>query len=290
MPEFDLGLLLKQFLNGASFVLFLILIAMGLSIIFGMMGVINMAHGEFFMLGAYVLLVVQDAGGSFWLGLFLAPIVVAIFGWAVERLVLRRLYGRYILATVLATWGFGLILRQVIQLIFSATPREIVGPISGSLHFLGITYPAYRLFLMGMSLLVVLGVTILFNKTRFGVWARATIQDQETASALGVNTSRMFQLTFALGSALAGIAGALMSPLISVTPGMGIDFIVRSFFVVIVGGLGTIVGVLWGGVVVGEIESISNIFYPPTVSQAVLLGVVIVFMLLRPRGIVGKMG
>lgn len=290
MPEFDLALLLKQFLNGASFVLFLILIAMGLSIIFGMMGVINMAHGEFFMLGAYTLLVVQEAGGSFWLGLALAPLVVALFGWAVERLVLRRLYGRYALATILATWGFGMILRQAIQLVFSATPREIVGPISGSVRFLGITYPAYRLFLMGVSLLVIVGVILLFNKTRFGVWARATIQDQETASALGVNTSLMFQLTFALGSALAGMAGALMSPLISVTPSMGLDFIVRSFFVVIVGGLGTIVGVLWGGAVVGEVESLLNIFYAPTVSQAVLLGVVIVFMLLRPRGIVGRMG
>lgn len=283
--EYDV--IVKQALNGISLVLFLILIAMGLSVIFGMMRIINMAHGDLFMLGAYTLYAVQSAGLNFWVGMVTAPLVVVIVGLAMERSVLRYLYGRQDISTLLATWGFGVIFRQGIQLVFGADLKfvQAPAPLQGTLIFFGIAYPVYRLFAMVVAALIILGVLILFFKTNFGIMSRATIQNREMSAVLGIDTQRMFLLSFILGSALAGISGALMAPIISVISTMGLDFLARSFFAVIIGGMGSIFGVLGGGFIVGETESIFSIFFIPTVAQTVVLLMVIVVVLLMPKGL-----
>lgn len=283
----EIGILLKQTLNGVTLILILMLVAVGLTVIFGMMRVINMAHGDLFMLGAYTLYLVVSAGYSFWLGLLGASVVVGIIGAGMERLCLRFLYGRQDLSTLLATWGFGIVFQQAVKLLIGPEPRFVPSPLEGEVAFLGVTYPLIRILIMAGSVAILLGVFCVFLKTHFGVRARATIVNGRMASALGINTSRMFLLSFAFGAALAGAAGALMTPLIAVVPTMGIDFIVRPFFIVIIGGLGNILGVLGGGLIVGGTESLFTASINTTVAQIIVLAAVVIIMLIRPRGLLG---
>ena len=283
----DLAILLKQTLNGISVILILMLIAVGLTVIFGMMRVINMAHGDLFMLGAYTLYLVVAAGYSFWLGVVLAPVVVGVIGVGMERICLWFLYGRRDLSSLLATWGFGIIFQQAVKLLVGPEPRFVPSPIEGEVSFLGVNYPVVRVLIMAISVAILLGVFWVFLKTHFGLRARATIVNSRMASALGIHTSRIFLLTFAFGAALAGTAGALMTPLIAVVPTMGIDFIVRPFFVVIIGGLGNIFGVLGGGLIVGGTESLFTASINTTVSQIIVFAAVVIIMLVRPRGLLG---
>lgn len=279
-------IIVKQFLNGLSLVLIIILIALGLSIIFGMMKVINMAHGELFMMGAYVVYAVQQLGGSFLLGAAFAPLVVGLIGLAMERSILRHLYWRQDLSTLLATWGFSVIFIQVVKIIFNPDPKHVDNPLKGSWNIAGAAYPSYRSLVMILAAAIIVAVVLLFWKTDFGILARATIQNSEMASILGINTPRMFMLTFLLGSALAGLAGALMSPLIALTPSMGVDFIARCFFAVIVGGMGGIMGVIGGGALIGEAESLFSLVMIPTAAQILVFVIVVIVMLLRPRGLI----
>lgn len=279
---------LKQALNGFSLVLFLILIAMGLTIIFGIMRVINMAHGELMMVGAYTVYATTAAGYSYFVGFILAAFVAGTIGIIMERSVIRFLYKRNDLSTLLATWGFSIILQQVTKLLFGPQPRSIPSPFPGSVHFLGITYPAYRIFSMFLCLAIIIGVLFLFFKTNYGTRARATIQNTEMADVLGINTKKMFLLAFGFGSALAGLSGALLAPLIGVIPTMGLDFIARAFFIVIVGGMGNVLGVLGSGFLLGETESLFTAVFNGTVAQIVVLVLVIILMLIKPRGIFSK--
>ncbi len=235
--------ILKQALNGFSLVLFLILIAMGLTVIFGIMRVINMAHGELMMIGAYTVYATQAAGYNFLLGLILAPIVAGIVGILMERSVIRFLYGRGDLSTLLATWGFSLLFQQAVKLIFGPQPARVPAPLSGSFHFFGITYPQYRFVSMLVCLFIIVAVMFLFFRTNYGMMTRATIQNREMSEVLGINTKEMYMFAFGFGSALAGVSGALIAPLIGVIPTMGLDYIARAFFIVIVGGMGSIAGV-----------------------------------------------
>lgn len=278
----------KQALNGFSLVSFLVVIALGLTIIFGIMRVINMAHGELMMIGAYTVYATTAAGYSFLVGFVLAALVAGAVGIVMERSVIRFLYKRKDLSTLMATWGFSIILQQVTKLLFGPQPRSVLSPFPGSIHFLGITYPTYRLFSMLLCLIIVTAVLLLFFKSNFGVTARATIQNTEMADVLGVNTKRMFLFAFGFGSALAGLSGALLAPLIGVIPTMGLDFIVRAFFIVIVGGMGSILGVLGSGFLLGETESIFTAVFNGTVAQIVVFIIVIILMLIKPRGLFAK--
>jgi urea transport system permease protein len=281
----DWILIFKQALNGFSLVLFLILMAMGLTIIFGIMRVINMAHGELMMIGAYTVYATTAAGYNFLIGVILSVIVTALIGLFMERSVIRFLYARKDLSTLLATWGFSLLFQQVIKLLFGPQPARVVNPLPDSVHFFGITYPEYRLIIMFVCLLIILAVLLLFFKTNFGVMARATIQNREMAEILGIKTKRMYLFAFGFGSALAGISGALIAPLIGVIPTMGLDYIARAFFIVIVGGMGSIVGVLGGGFILGETESIITAVSDGTIAQILVFIVVILLMLIKPKGL-----
>lgn len=272
-------------LNALTLISLLMVVALGLAIIFGLMNVINMAHGEFVTLGAFTLSLVQAQGGSFWLALAAAPLVGATFGFALERLIVRHLYVRP-LAAILATWGVSLILQQSLQIVFGAAPRQASGPFEGSIEILGTTYPAYRLLLIGTSFLIVLVAVLVLRLTRFGLDLRAVIQNRDVAESLGINTRRVCTIAFSAGTALAAVAGVLVAPLTKVVALMGANYLAPSFFVVIVGGAGSIPGVAAGSTVVGGLETILNYQVPVTLSQALVLVVSVVIVRFRSRGLI----
>lgn len=282
---FDLGSVVALVLNAATLICILMLVGLGLAIIFGLMNVINMAHGEFVTLGAFTLSFVQSAGGNYWLALVLAPVVGAAAGLVLERGIVRWLYTRP-LATILATWGVSLILQQGLQLIFGSGPQEANGPIEGAVPILGTSYPAYRLLLIAFAVTIVAIVIFVFRRTRFGLDLRTVIQNRDMAEALGIDTGRVYAIAFAAGAALAAIAGVLIAPLTKVIALMGANYLAPSFFVVIVGGAGSVAGVAAGSAVVGGLETILNYQVPVTVSQALVLIVAVVIVRFRPRGLV----
>lgn len=276
--------LVSLILNALTLTSILMIVALGLAIIFGLMNVINLAHGEFVTIGAYTLALVQSLGGSYWLALVLAPLVGGFFGLVLERTLIRFLYERPI-ATILATWGLSLVLQQVIQLIFGAAPMRVDSPIHGSVMVFGTAYPSYRLLLIVLAGLVVAACAIGLRRTRFGLDLRAVIQDRSIAAAMGVNTDRIHAAGFAIGVAMAAIAGVLIAPLTVVIAQMGLNYLARSFFVVILGGAGSIPGVAAGSFFVGGIETFLNYQIPVTVSQALVLMLAIVVIRFRPHGL-----
>lgn len=280
----DLGVTL--FLNALSAALILSLVALGLAIIFGLMGVINLAHGAFLTVGAYVAwLGTAELGLGFWPSLVLAPIVVGLLGALVERVVIRYLYHR-LLDTILATWGISLAIVEAIKLAFGTTSKSVPNPIGGGVD-LGVTvYPTYRLFLMGLCLVVLVAVFAFFKSTDFGVRLRAVIQDPDTASLQGLNKTRMYQYSFAFGSALAGLAGAAIAPITTVDPNMGVSYLVESFFAVILGGTGALIAVIPGSIVVAGSTNFMTYVMSPVVAQTIVFVLVIAVMIVRPQGIV----
>ena len=276
--------LVTQLLNGVSLIAILILVALGLAIIFGLMGVINMAHGELFTIGAYALVAVSNLGG-FWAGVLLAPVVGAVVGIALERGVVQFLYTRPI-ETILATWGISLILQQGIEFIFGTAPQAVPNPFPGAISVFGIVdYPVYRLFILMAGVVITAATFFVFLRTEFGLMARAVIQNREIAAAIGINTDRIYVVAFALGAALAALAGALMAPLINVLPLMGVNFLARSFFVVIVGGAGNLLGVVGGSVLIGGLETLFSSLWSITLAQALVLVIAIVIVRFRPTGL-----
>lgn len=269
-----------------SFTLTLLLVTLGLVVIFGMMNVINMAHGEFFLIGAYAVVAVTRAGGSFWLGLVLAPCLLALIGFAVEWLVIRHIYRRFI-DTILATWGLSLALKQGVILLFGPGSQSMLNPIPGTVEVLGVSYPAYRLFIMGMGLALALGTYWLFFRTALGLQARGVIANRSMAASLGINTRRMDWATFATGAALAGFAGAVMSPIMSVDPQMGMGFLVPSFLAVLVGGVNSLVGAALGSGVIGGTTTMLSARLDQADAQIVVFLLAIMVIRFFPQGLTG---
>lgn len=279
-----LQLILLQILNSGVIIALLVLISMGLGIIFGLMGVINLAHGEFLMLGAYSVVIAGDLGLSFWWGMVLGIVLVAILGALLERGLVRFLYTRAI-DSLLATWGIALILQQLIRLWFGPAPQSVVAPIQGAVKIAGLAFPTYRLFVMGLAVVVAVGVLVLFRYPTFGIKTRAVLQDVEMAKSLGIRAPRIYTVAFAIGSGLAGLAGALLAPMVAVQPFMGASFLVRSFLTVIVGGVGSLAGVVGGAGVIGGTEGFVSYFSSSVLAQAVVLAIAIVIVRVRPAGI-----
>ena len=272
-------------LNALTLSSILVLVALGLAIVFGLMNIINMAHGEFVMLGAFTLSFVQSKGGSFWLGLLGAACVGAVLGFLLERLVVRHLYERP-MAAILATWGVSLILQHGMQLAFGASPRLVNAPIVGAVAVLGTTYPAYRLFLI-LSAIVIVGAAVLgMRKTALGLDLRTVIGNREIAELHGIDSRRVFTFAFCAGTALAGLAGALVAPLAKVVVSMGANYLAPSFFIVIVGGAGSLSGVVAGSLLVGTLQTVLDREIPATFSQALVLIASVAIVRIRPRGLV----
>ena len=273
-------------LDTLSFLLALLLVTLGLIIIFGLMNVINMAHGEFFLLGAYTVVVVQDAGGSFWLALIAAPLVLALVGLVLEEAVIRHVYHRFI-DTILATWGLSIAIKQIVIVIFGATSQGVANPFPEPVSVLGVVYPSYRLFIMAVAVVVAAATFALIYRTRLGLAVRGVIANREMASSLGINTRLMDRGTFAFGAALAGLAGAVMAPIMSVDPQMGVGFLIPAFLSILVGGAGTLLGALLGTTVISGATTIVASIWSQAVAQIAVFGLAIVIIRLFPQGLTG---
>jgi len=274
-------------LDAANYTLILMLVALGLAIVFGLMNVINMAHGEFMMIGAYVVLVCHQAGLPVGWGMLLAPAAVALLGLVVEELLIRRVYAR-LLDTILATWGLSLILKQSIVLAFGPGSHSVPNPLPASVAVLGAPYPAYRLFVMVVTL-VALGLTFwAFFRTEWGLSARSVIANRSMAACLGIDTRRLDRLTFAFGAGLAGLAGAVMTPLVSLDPQMGLGFLVPAFLSILVGGLGSVAAPLAGATAVGVTDNLVATFFSPVWAQGVVFTVAILLIRVFPDGVLAR--
>jgi branched-chain amino acid transport system permease protein/urea transport system permease protein len=264
----------------------LLLVALGLIIVFGLMNVINMAHGEFFLLGAYVVVLSETLGGGFWLGLLLAPLALAVVGLVLEELVIRHVYHRFI-DTILATWGLSLALKQAVIVGFGPTAQQVANPFPQQVEVVGAIYPAYRLFVMGVALLVAGATFFLFYRTNLGLAARGVIANRTMAASLGIDTRRMDRATFACGAALAGLAGAVMAPLMSVDPQMGVGFLVPAFLSILVGGAGSLPGALLGTSLIAGSTTVVASYWSQVVAQIAVFSLAILIIRIFPRGLTG---
>jgi len=258
-------LVLEQALNGLQFGLMLFLIAAGLTLVLGIMDTINLAHGSLYMAGAFIAAAAAQAGASFWVALALAALGTAAIGAVLEVALLRRLYRRDHLSQVLATFAVILIANEVVRMIFGPQPLPLAPPaaLSGSVELLpGMPYPALRLAIIVAGLAVALSLYWLIARTRVGMLVRAGASNREMALALGADVGRIFTAVFALGAALAALAGAFLGTLLAVQVGMGEQILIPAFVVVVIGGLGSIRGALVGAIVVGMVDTGGRAFLP----------------------------
>lgn len=265
-------------------VLTLVLIVLGLAIIFGMLRVINMAHGEMVMLGCYAVFLSQQYQLPFVLGVVFALVVTALTGAVVYWLVIKRIRHR-LLDTILATWGVSIVLKQGVTLFFGPAGQHVDAPISGALLIVGQPYPLYRLLVMLVSIVAMLGLYVLFFKTRFGMRARAVISNPTLSACVGIHRQRMNVVSFMIGSMMAGLAGAMVAPLISISPLLGEDYLIPSFLSVLIGGLGSIAAPIAGAGVVASTESGASVLFDPVTAQIVMLCMAVILLKLFPQGI-----
>jgi urea transport system permease protein len=264
-------------LDATAQALTLLLVASGLAVTFGLVGVINLAHGELLMAGAYTVLALDRAGLGFWAGLALAPLFVGLLGLLLDLLVVRRLRERP-LDTLLATWAAALVIRQTVVALFGPASHTIRPPLEGSVLVLGAPYPAYRLLVMALAVLVTLLLTWLLLATRVGLMIRGTVADRTLAAASGLAVRRLDALAFALGAGLAGLAGAATAPLLSIDPQMGLGYLLPAFLAVLVAPAGGPAGTAIGAALVGGGESLVSAFASPVVAQLAVLGGAVVLL------------
>ena len=284
--------LAPQMINGLSIGVAVVLMALGLTIIFGLLDVINMAHGEFYAIGAYLAVAFLGLGLSFWWALALTPIVMAGLGYITERGLIQRVFhskDRHTL-TLLLTFGLAIVLEDVLKIVFGANPLRIETPIQGATELVGLFFPNYRLFVMAVGGLLIAAVWLLVFRTSLGAIVRAAAFDRHMSASLGVPVSRVYASTFAFGVALAGIAGVLLAPIYSVFPTMGRDFVLIAFSVVIIGGMGSIKGAVLAGLLLTQIQSISSLFISPVWNDPLLFGIMVLVLMWRPQGLFGKLG
>jgi len=269
-----------------------ILMALGLTIIFGLLDVINMAHGEFYALGAYLAVTLLAAGANFWLCLVVVPLLMLPLGYVVERGLIQRVFDRkdrHVL-TLLLTFGLGVVLEDAFRLIFGPNTMRMDTPIGGAADVFGMYFPNYRLFVMAVGAAIIAAVWLVIFRTRFGAMVRAAAHDRQMASSLGVPVARVYSATFAFGVALAGLAGVLLAPIYSVFPTMGKDFILLAFTVVIVGGMGSIKGAVIAGIVLMQIQALASLYISPVWTEPLLFGVMVLVLMWRPQGLFGRLG
>ncbi len=260
-----LALFTEQLLNGVQFGIMLFLMAAGLTLVFGVMGLINLAHGSLYMIGAFICATVAVATGSFWLGLIASLAGAAAAGAVMEIVVIRRLYARDHLDQVLATFALILIFSEGTRWVFGSFPLYLdIPPILQGAVFLpgGVQYPLYRLAIIIAGLAIALGLYLLISRTRLGMRIRAGESDREMISALGVDIRTLYTIVFALGAALAGLAGALVGAIQSVQVGMGEPVLILAFVVIVIGGIGSVKGALIGAILVGVVDTMGRILLP----------------------------
>ncbi len=269
-------LIAEQMLNGLQFGLMLFLLAAGLTLVFGIMDLMNLAHGSLYMIGAYLMATLALATGNFWLALPMAILGTALIGLLLERVLFRHLYRRDHLAQVLATFAVILITNDLVKMIFGPAPLLLNAPaaLSGPVELLpGFFYPAYRLLIIGVGLACALLLYLLVTQTRAGMLLRAGASNREMAAVMGVRVSRLFAAVFMLGAALCAVAGALLGPLLSVQVGMGENILILALVVIVVGGIGSIRGALVGALLVGVVDTAGRAFLPALLNAFLPLSV-----------------
>ena len=286
-----LDLFLLQLFTGLALGSIFVLVALGISLIFGLLTIVNFAHSQFFMLGAYVGAFVLGVTGNFWLSLIAVPMVVGAVGMLSERFLVRPLYGRGIDYPLLLTYGLGLIILDTVR-IFAGTegiPFSPPAALSGAADLGFFFFPKYRLFLIVVTAVLLIALWFFLEKTPYGLIIRAGARDQEIVQVLGVNISRVWLVVFGIGVALAGLAGVLAAPIRGVFPEMGVPVLVEAFVVTVVGGMGSLLGAVVAGLLVGVTVSLTSFYFPQmaTLSMFILMALVLIF---RPRGLFGRAG
>jgi branched-chain amino acid transport system permease protein len=282
-------LLLFQVLNGVGIGMIYFLLSVGLTLIFGLMRFVNFAHGAFYLAAAYIAYAVVLWTGSFWWALLLGPALVAILALVIERLLLRHTYALPHEAQILITFAVALFIQEVVILLFTPLGHNVPVPaaLSGVLFLGPYVYPAYRLAVVGAAVLVAIVLWIAIERTKMGSILRAGSESAEMVSLLGINVDRVFMATFALGAALAGLAGVLIAPLRGVEPFMSAEALGIAFVVVVVGGLGTLSGALVGGILIGLVQSIMSTLWPEG-AQLMIYAAMALVILVRPTGLLGR--
>ena len=302
-------LLLEQILNGLQFGMMLFLLAAGLTLVFGIMGLINLAHGSLYMVGAFAAAWTENSTGSFSLALLAGLIAAGVTGILVELVVLRHLYGRDHLDQVLATFGLIMFFNEAVVMLFGRQPMTAAIPdlLSGSVQVLpGVQYPVYRLAIIAAGVAAAIGLYLLVNHTRLGMLVRAGATHRDMVRALGVRIGFLYTAVFGLGALLAGLAGAMTGPLLSVQEGMGDGILITTFVVIVVGGIGSVRGALAGAILIGMVDTLTRAFLPSALahvmttesadaiggglsSMAIFIAMAIV-LLVRPRGLIPAHG
>lgn len=282
-----------QVMSGLTTAMFLFLIASGLSLVFGVMRVLNFAHGSFYMIGAYAAWQgvhwLTPLTGSFWIAALLAALGVAVLGGVIERLLLHRLYGQEELYQLLVTYALVLILSDAAKYVWGTAQLSVPTPpaVAGAVHALGATLPVYNLFIIVLGPVIAIGGWLLLHRTGPGRMMRAAAVDREMLDALGANVGALYTGMFVVSAFLAGLAGALVSPIESVVPGMDVEIIVQAFIVVVIGGLGSFWGTFWGSLIYGEVLAFGILVFPGF-SLFSVFALMAVILIVRPWGLFGQ--
>ncbi|WP_455368318.1 branched-chain amino acid ABC transporter permease [[Eubacterium] cellulosolvens] len=283
--------LVTQILNGLVWGMVLALIAMGLSLIFGLLDIVNFAHGAFYAFGAYIAWQTLLSGGNYWTALIIVPIASVLLAIIVETLLIRRLYGQDMKFTLIFNFGLMLVLVQSFRSIWGKMGKPFFVPsvLDFSVDLGIITYPAYRLFVLALSFSIALAVYLFLKKTHVGIAVRAGIQNREMVQALGIDISKIYTLVYCIGIAIAGIAGLAAAPLFGVYPEMGTEVLIPAFVVVVIGGMGSFHGSIIAGILVGQVATLP-ILWEPRIAQVMIYVFMAVVLLARPAGLFGELG
>jgi branched-chain amino acid transport system permease protein len=282
---------LAQVFNGLALGALLALISSGLTIIYGTLGVLNLAHGAMFMLGGYAGYMAYEATGSFVVAVLAGTLFLLVVGIAMERIVIRHFYNRPHEDQLLVTFGLSICIVEIVRFFFSSESRSVPapGPLSGITSLGFMLYPTYRLAVVGIVAAALLALFLVLYRTRLGMIVRAGIEDPEMVDALGINVYRVFMAVFGIGAMAAGFAGIVNAPVVSLTPDVGESILVQTFVVVVIGGVGSFPGAVLGGLIAGEIVSITSMINPGY-AYVVLFAAMTLVLLVRPRGLLGLAG
>ena len=283
MPE-TASTVLFLLINGLIWGLIVALIALGLSLIFGVMGIVNMAHGDIYMAGAVIAFYVTSLTGDFWLSLLAVPVIVIILAAPLERFILRP-YEGYHSTSMIATVGISFIIQQIALGTYGGIPKKIMNPWPVSFNLLGVDYPGYRLLVGAISLLILSALWLLLYKTSYGIKVRASMQDRDMANAMGINVNQILVTTFVLGGVLAAMGGTLAAPINQVFYLMGNDIVLLCFIVVIVGGLGSLKGTFIAALSLCALEGVMASFLSPIQARAAIFVIMVVVLMRRPQGL-----
>ncbi|MBW2636154.1 MAG: branched-chain amino acid ABC transporter permease [Deltaproteobacteria bacterium] len=277
------------FLHGLAYAGLLFLVSSGLTLVFGLMNVLNFAHAAFYMVGAYFSYTVLMLTGNFWLSLIICPVMLFIIGMLVERFLLRRVHAFGHLHELLLTFGLAYIITESVKWIWGNYPLavSISGFLTGQVSLFGLTYPVYRLFIILCAVLVGLAMSLVIYKTRVGIIVRASVDDSEMVNALGINVPSVFMNVFATGAALSGFAGVIAGPLLTTYPNMANEILIDAFVVIVVGGFGSLGGALLASLIIGELQSF-GVLLIPKLSMALIYMLMATVLIIKPSGLFGE--